>query len=545
MFLLEPLLSRSLESNIINVVQILVKRLGIKISLTSIREKLTEHPDYPSLLSISDSLASWKIPSLAFKAEKETLLSLPTPFMVQIKEGNEIFFSVVSFVDTNKLVISDSITSKSHEMAWDAFMSKWTKIVMAVEATEASGDEKYTTNHKYEMIQRLSYTGGLILLFVVVACVAFFHIQSLGWSAWKGIALLFTKLFGVYIGGLLLWYEVDKNNMAIQKVCKAGKNKNCNAVLQSPLAKLFGLISWSEIGFVYFTGGLLFLLFTSLSSGALSLIYLLSILAFPYVIFSLFYQWRVVKQWCLLCITVQMVLIAEFVVSFIEHSYSFDVLSSVSPIQFFQLFFFFIGVLILWLLIKPLLNASKETLKYKVEFTKIKHNPQLFEGLLSKQRKIQNENELLGFSLGNPDSAHKLVKVCNPYCGPCASMHPDIHHLLEVMPNLQLQIIFTATSKEADSRSFPVKHFYAILEEYGVEVLDKALNDWYTSKEKDYHDFANKYPVKGKLEKFDGRLDEMAAWCHLNDISYTPTIFINGYELPGMYEVADLQYLLK
>ena len=124
-------------------------------------------------------------------------------------------------------------------------------------------------------------------------------------------------------------------------------------------------------------------------------------------------------------------------------------------------------------------------------------------------------------------------------------MHPDIHHLLEVMPNLQLQIIFTATSKEADSRSFPVKHFYAILEEYGVEVLDKALNDWYTSKEKDYHDFVNKYPVKGKLEKFDERLDEMAAWCHLNDISYTPTIFINGYELPGMYEVADLQYLLK
>ena len=114
----------------------------------------------------------------------------------------------------------------------------------------------------------------------------------------------------------------------------------------------------------------------------------------------------------------------------------------------------------------------------------------IFESQLLRQKGIINDNNLLGFVFGNPNATHKLIKVCNPFCGPCASTHLEIHQLLESMPDLQVQIIFTATSEGDDPRALPVKHFYAIEEEYGHDILDKALNDWYLSNEKDYNSFS-------------------------------------------------------
>lgn len=544
MFLLEPLLSRNLESNIINTVQILLERLKAKVSLTSIKNKLTEHPDYPSLLSISDSLATWHIPNVSLKVEKEVLFNLPIPFMVQIKEQVDTFFSVVSYVDSQKLIISDSISKKSFEIEWDEFLSKWTNIVMVVEGSDKAVDELYLQNRKKEVIKNVSYYTGALLVAIVVGYIIISNVQSLGVMAWKGVVLLFGKIFGLYVSGLLLWYEIDKNNLVIQKVCKTGKNTNCNAVLQSPLSKIFGIVSWSEIGFVYFLGGAIFLIFESLSVGSLSVIRCTNLCATPYIIFSLIYQWKVVKQWCVLCVTVQVILLVELAIGFVGSSNLSDLYSGITLIQVFRLVFIFSGILVLWFIIKPLLNNAKESIKNKTEFIKLKNNIQIFESQLSRQKKLINDNNALGFIFGNPNATHKLVKVCNPFCGPCASTHPEIHQLLELMPDLQVQIIFSATSEDGDSRALPVKHFYAIEEEYGHDMFDKALNDWYLAKEKDYHSYSKKYPVKEDFVKYNHKLDEMSKWCNINKIIYTPTIYINGFELPDMYSVSDLKHLL-
>jgi protein-disulfide isomerase len=40
-------------------------------------------------------------------------------------------------------------------------------------------------------------------------------------------------------------------------------------------------------------------------------------------------------------------------------------------------------------------------------------------------------------------------------------------------------------------------------------------------------------------------MDKMAAWCKENKISYTPTIFFNGHELPKEYDLEDLPYFLR
>src|SRR6202000_2271777 len=84
-------------------------------------------------------------------------------------------------------------------------------------------------------------------------------------------------------------------------------------VLQSKASHIGG-ISWSAIGFTYFTGSLLFQLFAGMINPvALSLLAWINLAALPYVLFSVFYQWRVARQWCVLCLSVQVLLVLQFV----------------------------------------------------------------------------------------------------------------------------------------------------------------------------------------------------------------------------------------
>ena len=72
-------------------------------------------------------------------------------------------------------------------------------------------------------------------------------------------------------------------------------------------------VSWSEAGFFYFAATTLFL-FTGINRQASFLIIAsVSTMASAYIPFSIYYQWKVVKQWCPLCLTVQAILLLELV----------------------------------------------------------------------------------------------------------------------------------------------------------------------------------------------------------------------------------------
>lgn len=124
------------------------------------------------------------------------------------------------------------------------------------------------------------------------------------------MAFSIITLAGLFVSCLLLWYEVDRANPALQKICTGAKNVNCGAILNSKQAKLFGSISWSEVGFFYFSVSYLLLLLQGYN--ALPLVAWLNIFALPYTVFSIYYQWRVAKQWCVLCLWVQAILVAQF-----------------------------------------------------------------------------------------------------------------------------------------------------------------------------------------------------------------------------------------
>lgn len=47
-----------------------------------------------------------------------------------------------------------------------------------------------------------------------------------------------------------------------------------------------------------------------------------------------------------------------------------------------------------------------------------------------------------------------------------------------------------------------------------------------------------------ELKKQEEEIDKMRAWCDEAEITFTPTIYVNGYRLPEKYKVEELKYIL-
>ena len=89
-----------------------------------------------------------------------------------------------------------------------------------------------------------------------------------------------------------------------------------------------------------------------------------------------------------------------------------------------------------------------------------------------------------------------------------------------------------------------IKHLMALYKKKDTNLMKQALIDWYTPDQKDYGMFAAKYSLNGELEMKESKLEAMDKWTKETDISFTPTIFVNDYQLPEIYTIEDLNYLL-
>ena len=238
----------------------------------------------------------------------------------------------------------------------------------------------------------------------------------------------------------MLWYEIGKSNPILQKVCTGIAKGNCNAVLTGKQAKLFNWLSLSEVGFFYFIGSLSSLLFIQ---NSIFILAWFSILPLPYTAFSICYQWKVARQWCVLCIAVQALLILGAVsISAGKFLFSF----SQFPTSFFPgIISLYLLPALTWFAVKPYILSLQQAKATRREYLRIKFNPEIFDALLKKQPAVTQPTDNLGIDLGNFNAANTLIKVCNPYCDPCAKAHPKIEELLEQQGNnLHVKIIFTA-----------------------------------------------------------------------------------------------------
>lgn len=528
------------QDNVIVTTRKLLRLLNVKVSDSTLSQTLQEHPDYPSLLSIADSLQMWKVETTGVRTTYNQLRNLTCPILVHFKTSQ--LFLVTEVNDGSVTYINEK--NREAMLSTKEFLGKWDGIALLASADGESCEQDYYKKHKEEVLQRIPVPTAILIVLLLLISTGVNSLHKAAIQAVFPFLLSIVLLTGVIISGLLLWYEIDNHNPLLQKICTGGKHTNCSAILQSSASKIWGILSWSEVGFAYFTGGFLSLLLSGFNPAIIEVVAWLNLLAIPYIFFSVYYQWRVAKQWCVLCLTVQSLLLAGFIICLTGKYYTVLPLA-ISVKNVTLLIISYLLPLFLWNQVKPLWLKAREGRQYKLQLLRLKHDKRIFEALLPKQKNIsQEEIQSLGIVLGNPEAKHTLVKVCNPYCGPCARAHPEIEKILEENPDVKARIIFTATEDEKDIRSKPVKHLMAINEKGNASLTKQALDDWYLAPKKDYAVFANKYPLNGGLLKQGDKLKAMSEWCEKVGINFTPTLFVDGYQLPKMYSAEDLKYLL-
>lgn len=535
-------MAQSFNTNLYNVATHYIKLLKVPVTASTIKQHLQENPYYPSLYSLSNVFDKLGVPNQAFSVNEEDLQQLEPPFITYCsgQTTGKDFVLVTNITPNSVSFIADG--KKLQMKNKQDFLKQWQKLVFIGEANEVSGEKDYNikvnTEKTKQQKQYLLHSGVVTLIGLLV----YWLINSSN-SSLTAASLAITKLLGVTVTVLLLIYEIDKTNSFVKNICTAGKKLNCDAVINSKAGRIFG-ISWAEAGFFYFAATTIFLLWPGLAlSNKLPLLAIGNTFAAAYMPFSIYYQWRVVKQWCPLCLAIQAILAVELIwalTNFWVNNPSSQI-SSANPFPLEITGWAILFPVVSWYLLKPLILSAKNAMAHKAAYKRLLYNPEIFNSLLLQQATVPDGWQNLGIDIGNPNAPNTIIKICNPYCGPCAKAHPVLEEIVKHNSNVNVKVIFTATNAETDRAGKPVKHLLAIAAKQNIHETEKALDEWYRADKKDYELFAAKYPMNGELKQQENKIEDMKKWCHDAEITATPTIFINGRRLPETYSIQELK----
>ncbi|MFM9908545.1 MAG: vitamin K epoxide reductase family protein [Chitinophagaceae bacterium] len=504
--------------------------LSIRISPRYLTQQLQSHSDYPSLLSITDTLQELAIEHAAIQIEKEQLPEIPVPFLAHLT-GNGGEWVIIKNRD-------------NLDKQFPHFFERWKGTVLAAEKTSGwsnKQNEKMLAKERQQQQITVTAIGFITLLAISGLIVANNSILA---------ALLLTATAGIFISWLVVSKDLGIENKLADQVC--GATANCNEVIKSNAAKLPGGLSWGDIGLSWFSFQVLITIITSFMGTGLQLVNLLSLVAvlyIPFALFSLYYQWRIAKKWCRLCLMVVGILIVQAVILLPPLIAGNVFLPDFSTISL-TVFVLFITV-IAWLALKELWKKNRQLQTANGSLQRFKNNADLFNVLLKKERTVNTTPWKNDFQLGNPDAPVQLLVACNPYCGPCAKAHTILDESIEMNKELGVTIRFTinAANKE-DSKTAAIEYLLQLVaakqdilkQEELASYKRELLHHWFEWM--DRKKFEEQYPLRNKIN-VDELLIQQEEWSKEANIKATPTIFVNGYELPKAYSIADLGGLVR
>lgn len=518
-----------------HVLQRLLQILKVDFTKKYLKDTIYSHPQPDSLLAFVDVLAKYKVESMPVKIGMEKIFQLPLPAIVQFKTGNNSTFACLQKIENEKVQYTDE-AGKSKKVSIQDFEQSWTGVTLLVEKTAKSIEPEYNKNRFIGRVKSGMLAIIAVLLLTLIVSQIFNFSNNL-YSAVGLFSILILKGVGLVVTSMLLWYEVDKSNPTLKEFCSGGKKVNCDAVLSS--GSLFGEISISHIAFGYFFGGFLLLLFGSFSTSSLLLLGYISYLSIPIVLSSLFYQHYKLRNWCIFCLWIAGILTLEFLI--------FRIVPISGKLEYQDLLAFailFLASILIWILMKPFLLGQNILYAYKRKLANFKSNKEVFSHLLSGSKKISSSPEGLGITLTNPSAKYKVLKVCNPYCGPCASAHPILERLHD-QGLIDLQILFVPDDNPESIKTNTINHMISISQEYDILTTKKALDSWYSSVQKDLKEFSKEFQSSMSIDQNNKRLSDMRIWCIQEEITRTPTIYVNGHLLPESYSIDDLQVILN
>lgn len=525
-------------------IKFILSHSNVRFNEWKVLEELEKNVYFPSMLCVNDVLNLYGIQSGAIRKGEYQYDDFETPYLCTVQEDDWPYphYVVVTEADQKIIKYIHPNSGRSIEATLDQF-NKIDKGVILLIDNHGKIDELDYRKNRYQFFFSTLYKRiPVICTVLIILSYLFFQASDTNIDGILRVYILSASIIGLLVSCLLIWYDIDSHNSFIREVCGGGGGVNCEAVLSSSGATLFGL-SWSMLGASYFFTIFAFQIFYPVEYAGIYLWAFASIIVSPYILYSLYYQWKIVKQWCTLCLAVQGVLIINVIVLFLQRGLLRQAFLNLSFYQIALAVLVFMIITAFIYLNVPVIKKARDAKEFKKRFDRLRFHPEVFNTILSAGNLIKEPVGGLGIVIGNPEASREIVKVCNPYCDPCAKAHPILEDILRLNKEVRLRIIFTGSDRPNDRRTAPVKHFLAIEQNYGREKLAEALQCWYAAPEKNIEAFQKKFPIEEYSLNYIEKMKDMQEWCTMIKIRATPTIFIDNFELPSNYDVNDLKSL--
>lgn len=251
---------------------------------------------FQSLFGLVHLLKDYGIASDGWQLEDMSELDLITPpFLAQKKNG--VFIIIKENDGQHDVMIDDE--GKIRKIGRDAFEEMINGVVLTAYPDKNSTEPEYKSHSLSEIICKSS---DYFLLIAAIAVAGWF-IVTRGIFSHLSTALIFLlDLFGLWLSYMLLQKSLGIHTSTSERVCGVLEKGGCDIITTSSASKLFGVFSWSEVGFGYFGVSLITLLLFPHLWPALALC---NICCLPYTLWSISYQKFVARHWCTLCVGVQ------------------------------------------------------------------------------------------------------------------------------------------------------------------------------------------------------------------------------------------------
>ena len=510
--------------------------LNIPISESYCKKCIVSHPDYPSLLSIADTLERLGIDHQIGKIEKKDMDELPVPCVLHHdKQGGGLLF------------VKDSYDLDSN----NPYLEGWDGIVVKAKSTNSIADQEHNELYKREKLQK-KFT-----LFLGIVLLGIFLLAAIQGDSGLFLALLSTSIIGALVGYLLLAKDMGITYKPVETFCKVGLKTNCDHIISSNGAKLFSGLTLTDAAASYFAFQLVILsLFIPVAEDSAPFLWGLSASAYftiPVIGYSLYYQFFKVKAWCRLCVVIDIILglqIVLFAQMYFKEIFTLDSFALV-PILILTILFCVIASSII--LLKNKLKTADESHSTEIVAKRVKHDPEVFTQQLLKEEQVDVTPLESEMRLGNDNALINIMMILNLHCHPCRRAFKKIEQILDSYPNkvgiaIRLTKGLENLMGELPTTTYFIRYWNQFISGSSDEFkrTRKYFSNWYETM--DPETFTDHYPAVDKLEKeIENSINKLEThhynWVKKYDVKRTPTLFINGYELPKDYMIRDFMAL--
>lgn len=501
----------------------LIKVLGVKYTTHYINKYYRTHPYHDSLYGLSQMCTHYSIENEAIQMDAEDTLNLDVPFITYI--NNEFAIVLTKKKDLIEIYTDREDITYLHK---DEYIQKCSGITLLINKTPASCEPNYTKHHWLNLLSQIRTWILLSVPIIVYSWYLIFYSSHIAFNAYLYVVIpnILAALFSL----LLIRKELNIKDQITDNICSFRANYNCTAVLNSSASKLFGILSWAEIGFSYFITNIFIILFFPY---LLTYYMIGTLLAIPYTIWSFLYQKIIIKTWCPLCVGIQLLIwiIVIMNIMFIKINFQSPWWPNV-----ITAILIYLAVLSLTSIIKEYVYKLNRFKHVNEKLYQYLHKTEIFHSLLLQKPFYDFNNISLPMRWGKINSNNILTVFLNPHCVPCAIMHNMLVALTKEDINICIQYVFLSENPNV------LKFLMASYINNSPECFIHIITEWFTAinKEefiKNYNYDLNEDNVSQMYKQHDDLLKRIG-------VTKTPTLMLNGHELPEIYSIKDLYYFI-